>query len=180
MLSFAWQHIAVRLPISLPTFELLVVGTEEFPQLCVGMSEADDGHRLVHFDLVELSGAAASAPGELDSCSCCRCLLTEGFRTSTQLAACVCADGGASKASQVTQLDRDTILIVLEGEFPPRRLSTARFTLGLTTSWCFFWSRNCEDRHLQWTSSQGICCRVDVRLPHRNSRYQEKTTQTES
>ncbi|XP_075896533.1 mitogen-activated protein kinase kinase kinase kinase 2 isoform X1 [Nelusetta ayraudi] len=78
------KHIAIRLPNSLPIFELLVLGTEEFPQLCVGVRDGDDG-KQVQFDIVELNSAPVSAP-----------------------------DGGALKASQVTQLDRDTILIALE------------------------------------------------------------------
>ncbi|XP_029944308.1 mitogen-activated protein kinase kinase kinase kinase 2 isoform X2 [Salarias fasciatus] len=83
------KHIAVRLPDSLPIFELLVSASDEVPQLCVGVrscsSRRPAASQQLQFDLVELSGAPAAAP-----------------------------DGGALTAVQVTQLDRDTVLIALE------------------------------------------------------------------
>uniref|UniRef100_A0A673Y1M0 Mitogen-activated protein kinase kinase kinase kinase 2 n=1 Tax=Salmo trutta TaxID=8032 RepID=A0A673Y1M0_SALTR len=65
------KHIDIRLPDSLPIFELLVLVKDEFPQLCVGV------------------GDCASTPD----------------RSRT---------GAGPGAMQATQLDRDTVLIVLE------------------------------------------------------------------
>ncbi|XP_033839131.1 mitogen-activated protein kinase kinase kinase kinase 2 isoform X3 [Periophthalmus magnuspinnatus] len=81
------KHIAVKLPDSLPVFELLVVVTDEFPQLCVGVRDFSNGKsgQELMFDIIELNGAPISIP-----------------------------DSGALKAGQVTQLDRDTVLIALE------------------------------------------------------------------
>uniref|UniRef100_A0A3B3ZL61 Mitogen-activated protein kinase kinase kinase kinase n=1 Tax=Periophthalmus magnuspinnatus TaxID=409849 RepID=A0A3B3ZL61_9GOBI len=80
------KHIAVKLPDSLPVFELLVVVTDEFPQLCVGVRDFSNGKsgQELMFDIIELNGAPISIPS------------------------------GALKAGQVTQLDRDTVLIALE------------------------------------------------------------------
>lgn len=47
-------------------FELLVLVTDEFPQLCVGVrncSKAASSSQQLQFDIVELNGAPASAPG---------------------------------------------------------------------------------------------------------------------
>ncbi|CAN9509775.1 unnamed protein product [Ophioblennius macclurei] len=86
------KHIAIRLPDSLPIFELLVSVSDEFPQLCVGVRSCSfkkpansQQQQQLQFDLIELNGAPASAP-----------------------------DNGALAAVQVTQLDRDTVLIALE------------------------------------------------------------------
>nr|XP_024657137.1 mitogen-activated protein kinase kinase kinase kinase 5 [Maylandia zebra] len=84
------QQLAIRLPDSLPIFELLVLATDEFPQLCVGVRDCSNdkpptGQQL-RFDIIELNGAPVPVPG----------------------------DSGALRAVQVTQLDRDTVLITLE------------------------------------------------------------------
>ncbi|XP_059210840.1 mitogen-activated protein kinase kinase kinase kinase 2 [Centropristis striata] len=83
------KHIAMRLPDSLPIFELLVLVSDEFPQLCVGVRDCSNGKRPIspqlQFDIIELNSTPISSP-----------------------------DSGALKAVQVTQLDRDTILIALE------------------------------------------------------------------
>ncbi|XP_036380775.1 mitogen-activated protein kinase kinase kinase kinase 6 isoform X2 [Megalops cyprinoides] len=84
------KHIAVCLPERLPIFELLVVQTDELPQVCVGVRECARGvaqlsNQQLQFDIVTLEGVAGSVPD------------TEPLR-----------------AVQVTQLDRDTVLIVLE------------------------------------------------------------------
>lgn len=80
------KHIAIKLPDTLPIFELLVSVTDEFPQLCVGVRDRkpSDSQQL-QFDIIELNGTPVSVP-----------------------------DSGPLKAVQVTQLDRDTILIALE------------------------------------------------------------------
>ncbi|KAM9717373.1 mitogen-activated protein kinase kinase kinase kinase 2 isoform 3-T3 [Menidia menidia] len=83
------KHIAVRLPDSLPIFELLVLVTDEFPQLCVGVRECDNGKpptsQQLKFDIIELNGTPISI-----------------------------TDNRALGAVQVTQLDRDTVLIAIE------------------------------------------------------------------
>ncbi|XP_070710408.1 mitogen-activated protein kinase kinase kinase kinase 2 isoform X2 [Pempheris klunzingeri] len=83
------KHIALRLPDSLPVFELLVLVTDEFPQLCVGVRDCSNGTHPVSqqlgFDIIELNSTPVAAP-----------------------------DSGALRAAQVTQLDRDTVLIALE------------------------------------------------------------------
>ncbi|XP_072314641.1 mitogen-activated protein kinase kinase kinase kinase 2 isoform X1 [Eucyclogobius newberryi] len=81
------KHIAIKLPDSLPIFELLVVVTDEFPQLCVGVRDCSNGKsgQELTFDIIELNGAPICVP-----------------------------DYGALKTGQVTQLDRDTVLISLE------------------------------------------------------------------
>uniref|UniRef100_A0A673Y0Y5 Mitogen-activated protein kinase kinase kinase kinase n=1 Tax=Salmo trutta TaxID=8032 RepID=A0A673Y0Y5_SALTR len=79
------KHIDIRLPDSLPIFELLVLVKDEFPQLCVGVGDcaAEGGkpptNQQLKFDIIELNGTPNSSP-----------------------------------AMQATQLDRDTVLIVLE------------------------------------------------------------------
>ncbi|XP_023202035.1 mitogen-activated protein kinase kinase kinase kinase 2 isoform X3 [Xiphophorus maculatus] len=83
------KHIPVRLPESLPIFELLVLVTDEFPQLCVGVRESKNEEsptsQQLKFDIIELNAPPASVP-----------------------------DGCALRAVQVTQLDRDTVLITTE------------------------------------------------------------------
>uniref|UniRef100_A0A4W5K587 Mitogen-activated protein kinase kinase kinase kinase n=1 Tax=Hucho hucho TaxID=62062 RepID=A0A4W5K587_9TELE len=84
------KHIDIRLPDSLPIFELLVLVKDEFPQLCVGVGDcAAEGRKpptnqQLKFDIIELNGTPNSSPG------------------NTEIAV------------QATQLDRDTVLIVLE------------------------------------------------------------------
>uniref|UniRef100_A0AAQ5Y4V6 non-specific serine/threonine protein kinase n=1 Tax=Amphiprion ocellaris TaxID=80972 RepID=A0AAQ5Y4V6_AMPOC len=86
------KHMAVRLPDSLPIFELLVLVTDEFPQLCVGVRDCSNGKaptsQQLQFDVIELNAEF-------------HCL-------------CESADSGALKAMQVIQLDRDTVLIAVE------------------------------------------------------------------
>ncbi|XP_038586661.1 mitogen-activated protein kinase kinase kinase kinase 2 isoform X1 [Micropterus salmoides] len=83
------KHIAIRLPDTLPVFELLVLVTDEFPQLCVGVRDCSNGKgpnsQQLKFDIIELNSTPISAP-----------------------------DSGALMAVQITQLDRDTVLIALE------------------------------------------------------------------
>ncbi|XP_056298700.1 mitogen-activated protein kinase kinase kinase kinase 2 isoform X2 [Pseudoliparis swirei] len=83
------KHIALRLPDSLPIFELLVLVSDEFPQLCVGVRDLSNGKQPIseqlQFDIIELNSSPTSAP-----------------------------DSGALGAVQVTQMDRDTVLIALE------------------------------------------------------------------
>uniref|UniRef100_A0A4W5MTH6 Mitogen-activated protein kinase kinase kinase kinase 2 n=1 Tax=Hucho hucho TaxID=62062 RepID=A0A4W5MTH6_9TELE len=83
------KHIDIRLPDPLPIFELLVLVTDEFPQLCVGVRDctAEKGkpptNQQLKFDIIELNGTPNSSPGSTD-------------------------------IFDATQLDRDTVLIALE------------------------------------------------------------------
>ncbi|MED6235782.1 hypothetical protein ATANTOWER_000287 [Ataeniobius toweri] len=83
------MHISVRLPDPLPIFELLVLVTDEFPQLCVGVRECNNRDtptsQQLKFEIIELNAPPTSVP-----------------------------DTGALRAVQVTQLDRDTVLIAVE------------------------------------------------------------------
>ncbi|XP_076005699.1 mitogen-activated protein kinase kinase kinase kinase 2 isoform X2 [Genypterus blacodes] len=83
------KHITMSLPDSLQVFELLVLVTDEFPQLCVGVRDGSNGkpatNQQLKFDIIELNGSPISVP-----------------------------DRGLLRAMQVTQLDRDTVLIALE------------------------------------------------------------------
>ncbi|XP_014011109.1 mitogen-activated protein kinase kinase kinase kinase 2 isoform X3 [Salmo salar] len=89
------KHIDIRLPDPLPIFELLVLVTDEFPQLCVGVRDctAEKGkpptNQQLKFDIVELNGTPNSSPESMPV-------------------------GAGPGAVQVTQLDRDTVLIALE------------------------------------------------------------------
>ncbi|XP_010886239.1 mitogen-activated protein kinase kinase kinase kinase 2 isoform X2 [Esox lucius] len=89
------KNIDIRLPDSLPIFELLVIATDEFPQLCVGVRDCSPGegkppaNQQLKFDIIELNGTPNSSP--------------EGLPV-----------GVGPRAVQATQLDRDTILIALE------------------------------------------------------------------
>uniref|UniRef100_A0A3Q2YW88 Mitogen-activated protein kinase kinase kinase kinase n=1 Tax=Hippocampus comes TaxID=109280 RepID=A0A3Q2YW88_HIPCM len=74
------KHLAAKLPDSLAVFEMLVLVSDEFPQLCVGVRDCADGK--LKFDIIELNGTPISEP--------------------------------AAEAVQVTQLDRDTVLIAFE------------------------------------------------------------------
>uniref|UniRef100_A0A671MXV9 Mitogen-activated protein kinase kinase kinase kinase 2-like n=1 Tax=Sinocyclocheilus anshuiensis TaxID=1608454 RepID=A0A671MXV9_9TELE len=75
------KHIAMPLPDPLPIFELLVLMTDELPQLCVGVQESlqQQNERQLKFDIIHLNGTP-----------------------------------NPQQAVQVTQLDRDTVLIALE------------------------------------------------------------------
>lgn len=48
-------------------FELLVLATDEFPQLCVGVREGSHGNatssQQLKFDIIELNGTPVSVPG---------------------------------------------------------------------------------------------------------------------
>ena len=63
----------MRLPDSLPVFELLVLVTDEFPQLCVGVRECSNGKpstsQQLQFDIIELNGTPVSVPGRTDRCA---------------------------------------------------------------------------------------------------------------
>lgn len=115
-----FQHIEIRLPDSLPVFELLLLVTDDFPQLCVGVGECNQENvpnsQQLKFDIIELNSAPLSAPGRVGCCASplpdrqpCSTASTKSYFTPS-------AGGGAHKAAQVTQLDRDTVLVVLESK----------------------------------------------------------------
>ena len=57
----------MKLPDSLQIFELLVLVSDEFPQLCVGVRDCSNGKRphsqQLQFDIIELNSTPTSAPG---------------------------------------------------------------------------------------------------------------------
>uniref|UniRef100_A0AAY4BHC5 non-specific serine/threonine protein kinase n=1 Tax=Denticeps clupeoides TaxID=299321 RepID=A0AAY4BHC5_9TELE len=67
-----FMHLKVKfsiLPETLPIYELLVVVTDEFPQLCVGVmessgkSDATSANQLLQFNIINMNGLPASQPG---------------------------------------------------------------------------------------------------------------------
>uniref|UniRef100_A0AAY4BH41 non-specific serine/threonine protein kinase n=1 Tax=Denticeps clupeoides TaxID=299321 RepID=A0AAY4BH41_9TELE len=118
------KHIAVSLPETLPIYELLVVVTDEFPQLCVGVmessgkSDATSANQLLQFNIINMNGLPASQP-----------------------------DSKCVEAVQVTQLDRDTVLIALESKSAQRRLICHAFCLQ--DSVLAFWKHGLQGRSLQ-------------------------------
>uniref|UniRef100_A0AAY4BHP1 Mitogen-activated protein kinase kinase kinase kinase n=1 Tax=Denticeps clupeoides TaxID=299321 RepID=A0AAY4BHP1_9TELE len=135
------KHIAVSLPETLPIYELLVVVTDEFPQLCVGVmessgkSDATSANQLLQFNIINMNGLPASQP-----------------------------DSKCVEAVQVTQLDRDTVLIALEKTVkivnlqgcPSKEIpSELDFSFPIETLVCLqdsvlaFWKHGLQGRSLQ-------------------------------
>ncbi|KAK6305676.1 hypothetical protein J4Q44_G00244560 [Coregonus suidteri] len=82
------KYIAISLPETLPIFELLVLETDELPQVCVGVSRLQAPVKTceqLHFDIIHLNDTPRAQ-----------------------------SDSRSLKVMQVTQLDRDTVLIALE------------------------------------------------------------------
>lgn len=68
IILFDVQFIPIRLPETLPIFELLVSTTDEVPQLCIGATESattDPNSRQFEFDIIELNNMLWSPPGML-------------------------------------------------------------------------------------------------------------------
>uniref|UniRef100_A0A6Q2ZIH7 Mitogen-activated protein kinase kinase kinase kinase n=1 Tax=Esox lucius TaxID=8010 RepID=A0A6Q2ZIH7_ESOLU len=86
--KFMKLKVSVSLPETLPIFELLVLETDELPQLCVGVRgprvPVNDSERI-HFDIIHLNDTPRAK-----------------------------SDHQSLKVIQVTQLDRDTVLIAFE------------------------------------------------------------------
>ncbi|XP_029932385.1 mitogen-activated protein kinase kinase kinase kinase 2 isoform X2 [Myripristis murdjan] len=133
------KHIAISLPDPLPIFELLVLVTDEFPQLCVGVRDCSNGkpsaNQQLKFDIIELNGTPNSA-----------------------------SDIGPVGAVQVTQLDRDTVLIAIEKTvkivnlqgLPSKELTNEMvFDFPIATLVCLqdsvlaFWKHGLQGRSLQ-------------------------------
>ncbi|KAK1150930.1 mitogen-activated protein kinase kinase kinase kinase 2 isoform X1 [Acipenser oxyrinchus oxyrinchus] len=79
------KHFGVPLPDPLPVFELLVQGSDELPQVCVGVREPVRANQELEFDIIHLNDTASPKTDSLPL-----------------------------NAVQVTQLDRDTVLIALQ------------------------------------------------------------------
>lgn len=63
---FGVQFIPIRLPDTLPIFELLVSTTDEVPQLCIGATEstaANPNSPQLEFDLIQLNDVLWLPPG---------------------------------------------------------------------------------------------------------------------
>uniref|UniRef100_A0A4W5LIP5 non-specific serine/threonine protein kinase n=1 Tax=Hucho hucho TaxID=62062 RepID=A0A4W5LIP5_9TELE len=118
------KHIAVSLPETLPIFELLVLEKEELPQVCVGVSRLQAPVKTceqVHFDIIHLND-------------------TPRAQTGSQ----------SLKVMQVTQLDRDTVLITLESDFVSFGLEATKlfFAVCLQDSVLAFWKHGLKGRSL--------------------------------
>ncbi|XP_034632278.1 mitogen-activated protein kinase kinase kinase kinase 2 isoform X2 [Trachemys scripta elegans] len=83
------KHFPVALPMPLSLFELLVVDTEEYPQVCVRVVDRDRPSQELEFNVLSLS-------------------------TNSSLSTEPSADGASSVACHVTQMDRDTVLVCFE------------------------------------------------------------------
>nr|XP_023697498.1 mitogen-activated protein kinase kinase kinase kinase 2-like isoform X2 [Paramormyrops kingsleyae] len=130
------KHLAVSLPESLPIFELLVVETDELPWLCVGLKEhSGSGGEPLQFHIVHLNRDAG-----------------------------VQLESAALRAAQVTQLDRDSVLIALEktvrivnlqGNPSEEFTSELTFQFSIDTLVCLqdsvlaFWKHGLQGRSLQ-------------------------------
>uniref|UniRef100_A0A665VY57 Mitogen-activated protein kinase kinase kinase kinase 2 n=1 Tax=Echeneis naucrates TaxID=173247 RepID=A0A665VY57_ECHNA len=66
------KHIPMRLPDSLPVFELLVLVTDEFPQLCVGVRECSNGKppasQQLQFDIIDWTETLSSLQSRVSFC----------------------------------------------------------------------------------------------------------------
>uniref|UniRef100_A0A3B3T4K4 Mitogen-activated protein kinase kinase kinase kinase 2 n=1 Tax=Paramormyrops kingsleyae TaxID=1676925 RepID=A0A3B3T4K4_9TELE len=136
-----FKHIAVALPESLPIFELLVLESDELPQLCVGVRcvrpelQVSSANQQLSFDIINLNSTTYTEP-----------------------------DGEPLGVVQLTQLDRDTVLIALQETvqvvnlqgFPCRELvSELTFGFVIDTLACLqdsvlaFWKHGLQGRCLQ-------------------------------
>uniref|UniRef100_A0A8C7UVU2 Mitogen-activated protein kinase kinase kinase kinase n=1 Tax=Oncorhynchus mykiss TaxID=8022 RepID=A0A8C7UVU2_ONCMY len=132
------KYIAVSLPETLPIFELLVLETDELPQVCVGVSRLQTPVKTcerVHFDIIHLNDTPRAQSGTVDGID----------------------------VMQVTQLDRDTVLIGLEntvnivnldGSPSKGMTSTLTFDFSIETLVCLqdsvlaFWKHGLKGRSL--------------------------------
>uniref|UniRef100_A0A673ZIP9 Mitogen-activated protein kinase kinase kinase kinase n=1 Tax=Salmo trutta TaxID=8032 RepID=A0A673ZIP9_SALTR len=121
------KYIAVSLPETLPIFELLVLETDELPQVCVGVSRLQTPVKTcerVHFDIIHLNDTPRAQ-----------------------------SDSRSMKVMQVTQLDRDTVLIGLETALPSvasKGLEVIKllFAVCLQDSVLAFWKHGLKGRSL--------------------------------
>uniref|UniRef100_A0A673ZIH0 Mitogen-activated protein kinase kinase kinase kinase n=1 Tax=Salmo trutta TaxID=8032 RepID=A0A673ZIH0_SALTR len=122
------KYIAVSLPETLPIFELLVLETDELPQVCVGVSRLQTPVKTcerVHFDIIHLNDTPRAQSGTVDGID----------------------------VMQVTQLDRDTVLIGLETALPSvasKGLEVIKllFAVCLQDSVLAFWKHGLKGRSL--------------------------------
>ncbi|XP_075795350.1 mitogen-activated protein kinase kinase kinase kinase 2 isoform X1 [Pelodiscus sinensis] len=133
------KHFPVALPMPLSLFELLVVETEEYPQVCVCVVDRDQPGQELEFNVISLS-------------------------TNSSLNIDSPADGTSSVASHVTQMDRDTVLVCFERYVrtvnlcgaPKRALaSELTFNFPIETIVCLqdsvlaFWKHGMQGRSLE-------------------------------
>ncbi|XP_076835810.1 mitogen-activated protein kinase kinase kinase kinase 6 [Brachyhypopomus gauderio] len=133
------KHIPLSLPESLPIFELLVQESEELPQVCVGVHRSrpstDPASEQLHFDIIHLDDTPHAQP-----------------------------DGESLEVKQVTQLDRDTVLVALEKTvkavnlqgIPSKSMAPGlTFTFSIQTMVCLqdsvlaFWKHGLRGRSIQ-------------------------------
>uniref|UniRef100_A0A3B4C997 Mitogen-activated protein kinase kinase kinase kinase n=1 Tax=Pygocentrus nattereri TaxID=42514 RepID=A0A3B4C997_PYGNA len=133
------KHIALSLPESLPIFELLVQESEELPQVCVGVHSSHkksvETVEQLHFDIIHLDDTPREQPA-----------------------------GESLEVKQVTQLDRDTVLIALENTVRAVNLqgcpskgmaSELTFSFSIETLVCLqdsvlaFWKHGLKGRSIQ-------------------------------
>uniref|UniRef100_A0A673ZH19 Mitogen-activated protein kinase kinase kinase kinase n=1 Tax=Salmo trutta TaxID=8032 RepID=A0A673ZH19_SALTR len=117
------KYIAVSLPETLPIFELLVLETDELPQVCVGVSRLQTPVKTcerVHFDIIHLNDTPRAQSGTVDGID----------------------------VMQVTQLDRDTVLIGLEIASKGLEVIKLLFAVCLQDSVLAFWKHGLKGRSL--------------------------------
>ncbi|XP_070973338.1 mitogen-activated protein kinase kinase kinase kinase 5 isoform X2 [Oncorhynchus clarkii lewisi] len=83
------KHFDFPLPSPLKVFEMLVVPEQEYPMVCIAVSQATEPGQVVHFETINLNS--------------CSSWFTEMGST-----------GQAVDAIHVTQLERDTVLVCLD------------------------------------------------------------------
>ncbi|KAG9265483.1 mitogen-activated protein kinase kinase kinase kinase 2-like [Astyanax mexicanus] len=133
------KHVALSLPDSLPIFELLGQESEELPEVCVGVHSSNQSPgrapEQLDFNIIHLDDTPREQPG-----------------------------GEALKVKQVTQLDRDTVLIALENTVRAVNLqgccskgmvSELKFDFSVETLVCLqdsvlaFWKHGLKGRSIQ-------------------------------
>ncbi|TFK12119.1 catenin alpha-3-like [Platysternon megacephalum] len=158
------KHFPVALPMPLSLFELLVVETEEYPQVCVRVVDRDQPGQELEFNVLSLSTNSS---------------------LSTEPSAAVIADGASSVACHVTQMDRDTVLVCFEHYVrtvnlrgaPKRALAPElTFNFPIETIVCLqdsvlaFWKHGMQGRSLEGnevSAGRGLGGRVSLSSPKR-------------
>lgn len=166
---FLWlpQHFDFPLPSPLKVFEMLVVPEQEYPLVCVAISQGSDPSQVVRFETINLNS--------------CSSWFTE-IGTSESRTRTTGSVGGFNRffvpspptdnqqvdAIHVTQLERDTVLVCLDREFLAQLKSAsvvfAARLMRLSSS-----SRKFKDREPPGTAEvqQEAGFRTELRLLHR-------------
>uniref|UniRef100_A0A8C4VT76 Non-specific serine/threonine protein kinase n=1 Tax=Gopherus evgoodei TaxID=1825980 RepID=A0A8C4VT76_9SAUR len=132
------KHFPATLPMPLSLFELLVVETEEYPQVCVRVVDRDRPGQELEFNVLSLS------------------------TRSQCVSPAVIADVAYSVACHMTQMDRDTVLVCFERKtvnlrgVPKRALAPElTFNFPIETIVCLqdsvlaFWKHGMQGRSLE-------------------------------